>query len=124
MPVRRKKDKLTFEIQFLESLYRRDADDARILEMLASAYTEAGRIDEGLALDRRHVEIEPENPSAHYNLACSLALKNEHDAALERLRIALELGFADIAWIRRDPDLKGLHKDPVFRNLLKQFATS
>jgi Flp pilus assembly protein TadD len=122
MPVRKKKAQLTFQISFLESLYKQDTDDPRLLEMLASAYTEAGRIDDGLALDRRHVEIEPENPSAHYNLACSLALKEEREEALNRLRKALELGFSDIAWLRRDPDLKGLHSDPVFRSLLQQFA--
>jgi hypothetical protein len=34
-----------------------------------------GRIADGLKMDRRLVKLQPANPTAHYNLACSLALQ-------------------------------------------------
>ncbi len=87
--------KYDFEIAFYEDVYRRNRNDGAVIEALAGLYTKAGRIDEGLRLDRRHVRLEPGNPTAHYNLACSLALKDRHSDALRSLRSALELGFSD-----------------------------
>jgi tetratricopeptide (TPR) repeat protein len=116
-----KKESLDFEIGFLESIHRRDTNDPRIIEVLASFYTEAGRLDEGLALDQKHVELEPLNPTAHYNLGCSLTLKNRFEEALEALKAALEYGFDDIDWMMKDPDLKALRRDKRFHQLLQNF---
>ena len=83
-------------------------DDAEVLEALGHLLTRSGRLSEGLAADRRLVELRPDEPVAHYNLACSLALVGDVEAALERLRHAMSLGFRDVAFIRKDRDLKSL----------------
>lgn len=113
-----------FEIQFWEDVLRRNRDDGPVLEALANLYTKTGRIDDGLKLDRRRVRNEPNNPTAHYNLACSLALKNRRADALRTLRAALELGFRDFAWMRKDPDLKTISGSGAFRELLNRFEKS
>jgi len=117
------KNDIDFEIGFLEGLHKRLKTDPTVVEMLANIYTEVGRIDEGLEMDLKHVELEPQNPTAHYNLACSLALKSFRIEALDSLRTALEMGFDDFTWMLKDPDLKSLAKDADFQALLEEFRS-
>lgn len=112
----------SFEIQFWENVLQRNRADPVILEALANLYTKVGRVDEGLKLDRKRAKIEPNNPVAHYNLACSLALKNKRAEAFKALRLALELGFDDFDWMWKDPDLKSLRSFRKFRELLEEFS--
>ena len=110
-----------FEIDFCEAILRQDADNADVLGMLAGFYTRVGRVDDGLALDQKLVALDPENPTSHYNLACSYALKARRPEAVEALREALRLGYEDFDWMLKDSDLKSLHTYPPFRALLREF---
>ncbi|MEY3608914.1 MAG: hypothetical protein RLZZ447_1702 [Verrucomicrobiota bacterium] len=107
-----------FEIRFFESVLRREPSYARVVEILGGLYTRLGRIPDGLRMDRRMVRLEPDNSTAHYNLACSLALTRRRTDALRELRRALELGYDDFRWMQQDPDLASLRDDPEFRALL------
>ncbi len=109
---------LSFEIEFVEDILRRDPNDPTVVELLANLYTKAGQIDQGLKLDRRLVKLQPANPVAHYNLACSLALKEKADNALQSLRTAIEHGYADWDWLLKDPDLTNLRTHPEFHAIL------
>jgi hypothetical protein len=51
-----------------------------------------------------------------YNLACYHALAGARDEALRRLRVAVDLGFAD-ALIDADPDLATLRGEADYRTL-------
>ena len=99
-----------FEIGFFEDLHERMPKDVRTASMLAHYYTDAGRIDDGLRIDRKLVRLTPEDPTAHYNLACSLSLKGRKSEAVKILRKALELGYDDFKWLRNDPDLESLRE--------------
>lgn len=110
-----------FEIEFCQSILKQDPDDLVTMELLAGYCTRTGRIDEGLEWDRRIVELDPENAVSHYNLACSLALKNRSEEAIGSLRIALEKGYQDFSWMLKDPDLASLHSQPGFSSLLAEF---
>lgn len=113
-----KKTDHEFEIPFFESVLRRSPDYTEVIEILGGLYTKHGRIADGLRMDRRLVRHLPDNPTAHYNLACSLALMKRPTAALRSLRRAIELGYDDNNWMSQDPDLKDLRKHPEFRELL------
>lgn len=117
------KDKIqdtTFEIGFFESVLRRDSSYAEVIEILGGLYTKTGRISDGLRMDRRLVRLQPENPTAHYNLACSLALCRRKADALRSLKQAVQLGYKDFDWMSQDPDLDGLKERPEFTTLLDQ----
>lgn len=107
-----------FEIQFYESLMQREKRDPRLVEILGHLYTRAGRIDDGLKMDRKMVRLKPEDPLAHYNLACSLALKNRKKDAVASLHAAVEHGYTDYDWLRKDEDLSSLHDYGPFLDLL------
>jgi tetratricopeptide (TPR) repeat protein len=109
-----------FEIEFYEAVHRRCPDYVDVVGLLGGLYTKAGRIADGLKMDRKLVRLEPKNPTAHYNLACSLALCKKRPDALRSLRKALSLGYDDLDWMEQDPDLEILKNDPEFRRLLSQ----
>lgn len=107
-----------FEIEFFESILRRNPRDTDVIEVLGGLYTKEGRIDDGLKMDRRLVRLLPANSTAHYNLACSLALKKRKAEALRSLQRAIELGYRDVDWLMQDPDLDALKNHPAFKTLM------
>jgi hypothetical protein len=109
-----------FEIGFFESVLRREPDYVDVVEILGGLYTKQGRIADGLKMDRRLVKLQPRNATAHYNLACSLALSRRKGDALRSLRDAVQLGYRDFDWMQQDPDLEELKKHPEFLMLLEQ----
>ncbi len=111
---------LDFELSFFESLHKRMPRDIRVASTLAHIYTKVGRIDAGLKMDRKLVRLDPDDPVARYNLACSLALKERKADAVKVLRDAIALGYADFDWMRDDPDLAILADYPGFRQLLEE----
>ena len=111
---------LEFETRFYESVLRRDRSYVDVIELLGGLYTKQGRVAEGLKMDRRLVRLQPRNATAHYNLACSLALSQRKPDALRSLHRAIALGYTDLEWMRHDPDLDSLKGDSDFERLLRQ----
>ena len=109
-----------FEIRFFESVLRRSPDYDEVIEILGSLYTKHGRIADGLKMDRKLVKLQPSNATAHYNLACSLALSKRKSDALRSLLQAVQLGYRDFDWMQQDPDLELLKSHPAFVALLQQ----
>lgn len=109
-----------FEMRFFESVLRRDGRYTDVVELLGGLYTKHGRIADGLKMDRRLVRLKPANATAHYNLACSLALLKRKADALRSLRHAVKLGYCDFDWMLQDPDLEELKTHPEFLSLLRQ----
>lgn len=115
-----RKEDPTFEIGFYESVLKRDPGYTDVIELLGGLYTKVGRISDGLKMDRKLVRLLPKNPTAHYNLACSLALCKRRTDALRSLKNAIELGYDDVDWMTQDPDLDDLKDHPDFLRLLKK----
>ncbi len=110
----------TFDIEFFEAVHRRCPDYTEVVGLLGGLYTKVGRIADGLKMDRKYVRLDPANATAHYNLACSLALCRKRPDALRSLRQAISLGYDDRDWMEQDPDLEILKTDPEFQQLLGQ----
>lgn len=106
---------IRFQIGVFEEALATRPDDADALRFLAHAYSVVGRHEDGLAADRRLVELLPGDPRAHYNLACSHALCGHPQEALDALEKACALGFDDLALLRKDKDLDSLRAEPRFR---------
>jgi adenylate cyclase len=93
-------------------------DDPRAATMRAVSLCRLGQPDEGLAWARRALEIDPTDAGVRYNVACLYALEARTDEAIECLEECLRLGFGNLEWIARDPDLASLHGDPRFEALI------
>lgn len=82
--------------------------------------TRLGRHARALEVDREVVRRLPEDETAHYNLACSLALAGHVDEAFAALGRAVALGYADADHLESDDDLASLHDDPRFAALVER----
>ena len=91
-----------------------------MVESLGCLYTEMGRYQDGLAADRQMVQMDPGSPTAWYNLACSLSLTGQADAAFAALEKAVALGYDDAEWMQDDDDFAPIRTDPRFARLLAQ----
>jgi len=106
------------ELQFLQKVAQRLPGDVEVLQALADLYTKTGQYAEGLAIDIQISQQLPNDDLVWYNLGCSYALTNQADDAFDALTRAVELGYGDYDWMKSDPDLNSLHKDPRFESLL------
>jgi tetratricopeptide (TPR) repeat protein len=113
-----RKEDHSFDISFYESILRRDPSYVEVVEILGGLYTKTGRIADGLKMDRKLVRLQPDNATAHYNLACSLALSKRPSEALTTLAQAIALGYDDAEWMANDPDLAPLQNRADFKTLI------
>ena len=88
-----RKEDPAFDIAFYESVLRREPGYEDVIELLGGLYTKTGRIADGLKMDRKLVKLQPDNATARYNLACSLALSKR------RADVAAKLQAAEAAWL-------------------------
>lgn len=113
-----RKEDPSFDIAFYESVLKREPGYEDVIELLGGLYTKTGRIADGLKMDRKLVKLQPDNATARYNLACSLALSKRKADALRVLAEAIELGYSDHEWMSQDPDLESLKNVAAFKALL------
>jgi tetratricopeptide (TPR) repeat protein len=106
---------LDIKISFMEGIVRRDTSYVEALQILGDHYTQRGRFENSLKVDKQLSRLEPRNPLVFYNLACSYSLNAEYDRAASALEKALTLGYRDFKWLAKDPDLLRLRKHPVYR---------
>ncbi len=69
---------------------------------------------------RKGVQLLPEDPTWHYNFACSLAyFKDREEEAFDELEKAIDLGFRNVEAIEKDTDLKRLAKFSRYQELIE-----
>ena len=114
------------DVQFMTGFYEAslpsDPLQVDVLAALADLYARQGMVEKGLALDLKLVEARPDEPTFHYNLACSHSLLGHLDPALAALQRAIQLGYNEWDHLREDPDLANLKKDVRFQQMLEDLA--
>jgi tetratricopeptide (TPR) repeat protein len=118
---RSKRPQLDFELDFFERILERNPDYVDVLRAHANNLTAKGLYTRGLAADRRLIRLRPNDPDAHYNLACSFSLLRLNDAAIASLDSSLKLGYRDLEHMLGDPDLEHVRKDARFVGLLGRY---
>ena len=108
---------LDTRIEFMEGLVRRDPDYVDALQLLGDHYTQRGRYADGLKVDEHLSRLEPRDPLVFYNLACSYSLTGQFDHAASALQKAIQLGYRDFNWLAKDPDLRELRQQPIYRDI-------
>ena len=92
-------------------------------ERLSRQFIVASRQGDTVTMEetcRKGVQLLPDDPTWHYNLACSLAyFDNCETEAFDELEKAIDLGFRDVAAIQKDADLKRISKLPRFAQLVE-----
>ena len=114
------RNQVDFEVDFFSRVLAAAPEFHEVLRAQASNLTTKGRLQDGLAVDKRLVALRPADPTSHYNLACRYALLKQPDLAIVTLRKAVELGYRDHRFMEEDHDLDSIRKDPRYRKLLKE----
>jgi tetratricopeptide (TPR) repeat protein len=109
---------LDFDIDFFEKLLARSPTSLEGLRVLAELVSKKGLVTRAVDLDRRIVQLQPDDFLARYNLACSLARAGCADEAIDALSRAILLGYDDLDHMEADPDLESLRTHPDFLALL------
>jgi serine/threonine protein kinase/Flp pilus assembly protein TadD len=107
------------EKEVLELQLRQFPDDVRARILLAADLANLGQPEEAVLHVRIAVAMRPTDSNVLYNAACtygSLAMKAD---ALEMFQRCIKSGYSNAAWAINDPDLKILHDDPEFKNLIR-----
>ena len=112
-------------LRLLTNLFQQMIDEMRRARQELDAFAPDFRVRQAdgawepdsvnLKVDQKLSSLEPQNPLAFYNLACSYSLNEEFDLAVAALDKAISLGFRDFKWLTKDPDLRDLRKHPLYR---------
>lgn len=76
-----------------------------------------GNIEGARQMLEKALQLSPEDPGDHYNLACALARLGENEAALVALEKAVEWGFHDADHLLADNDLASLREQEAFAKI-------
>jgi tetratricopeptide (TPR) repeat protein len=107
-------------LEIVERHMELNPDDPRAATMRAVSLCRLGRTGEGVHWGEQAIEIDPEDASVRYNVACLFAVAGEPDRAIGCLEDALRVGFGNTQWLRQDPDLASLRGNPRFEALLAE----
>ena len=77
-----------------------------------------GKFGESAGSFEKAFAIGEPDMSHYYNAACSWALSGDRDAAFRNLEKSIEKGWIDTTWVKEDPDLKSLHDDARWQNVM------
>ncbi len=78
-------------------------------------------LDKAIQIIEKYIKTRPNHASAHYNLACYLALKGDSEKeALHHLEKATALNPSYLIEAEEDADFDGLRNHPLFRKILDE----
>jgi len=106
-------------LQFYDRYLEQNPDDGRARIFHAQTLVIAGKIDEAKKETNIALELSPNDNVMLYNAACVYSRINEKKLAIDILRNIMASGFEHYDWIKRDPDLENLHKEPEYIELMK-----
>jgi tetratricopeptide (TPR) repeat protein len=112
---------LDFEVEFFAAILELVPSYIDVLRAHGNNLTLKGRYEDGMAVDKRLIQLRPGDYLAHYNLACSFALLKQAEQAIKTLRKAVELGYRDFRYMKQDRDLESIRRDPRFKQILREF---
>ncbi|HYN16021.1 MAG TPA: protein kinase [Terriglobales bacterium] len=106
-----------YEMKVLEQQLELVPEDVRARILLAGDYAYIGREEDAVRHLQMAVALRPGDASILYNAACTYGVLQRKAEALEMLKRAKEAGYANVDWIRKDPDLACVQDTPEFKAL-------
>jgi len=92
-------------------------DNVRARILLAADYASLGLKSDAIRELERAVEMRPNDANILYNAACTYGVMQMKTEALALARKTIEVGYTNLDWMLRDPDLACLHGEPEFQQL-------
>jgi adenylate cyclase len=89
-------------------------DDPRARQFYALTLKRLGRLEEAKKEMNKGIVQNPNDPIIIYNAACFYAIIGDKKASIKNLKKAIDNGFGNYEYIKLDPDLNSLRKEPEF----------
>jgi adenylate cyclase len=105
-------------IELIERALGVNPHDARARYMGAANFAAMGEKAKAIEWANLALRSSADEPMVFYNAACTFAVLDEHDRAVDLLERAVQLGWGDRAWMANDSDLASLRDKPRFQALL------
>jgi len=99
---------------------RLPVDSASLRIQIGNGFLEEGKHERALREYRKAIEVEPKNKIAWYNVACAYSLMKKTAKAVDALRKAIEFGYDDVDWLKKDTDLDPIRQADQYKALVKQ----
>lgn len=96
------------------------AQDAQQLARDLFAAYSARDYDKAIEINQKLVELQPDDPTHPYNMACLYSLKDDKAKAGEWLTKAIDLGFSDFGQLAGDADLNNIHDTEAYKSAHKK----
>src|ERR1044071_1957723 len=106
-------------LQKVEHHLQLHPDDVRAVYLGSGALYGLGENARALEWAERALSMDPEEAAVLYNVACTYAVLNETDKALNCLEKAFRQGFGHKEWIEKDPDFSSVRNHPRFKRLME-----
>ncbi len=107
-------------IGLIERALEANPDDARARYMGAANLATVGEKAKAIEWANLALRSSEDEPMLFYNAACTFALLDEHERAIDLLERAVKLGWGDRAWMENDSDLASLRDESRFQALLQR----
>ncbi len=107
-------------LRIIEKHLELHPDDARAVYFGAGAYAQLGQRERAAEWAGRARDMDPEEPSILYNVACVYSNLGRMDEAIDCLEKAAAHGFSDKDWVLHDTDLDPLRSHPRFQELINR----
>ena len=95
-------------------------EDVRARILMAGNLAGVGEIEESERHLQMAIALRPNDTNVLYNAACTYGILNKKQEALDSLKKAIECGYGNLEWIKRDPDLLLLRDEPEFQKLVSR----
>jgi len=113
------KNILQLNITAFSEYLKKHPDDSYKQMSLAVALAEAGRKEEAKAEGENALRYSSKDPIIMYYGACLYSRLDEKQHAIELLKKAVENGYGNFEWIKRDPDFENIRNEAGYIELTK-----
>jgi serine/threonine protein kinase/Flp pilus assembly protein TadD len=112
-------DVLQASLKVYERYLSQRPDDARGHMFYATDLAQVGRKEEAKVQATKALELSPDDPLMLYNACCFYSQMGEKKLAIEYLKNAFAVGYANYDWLKRDTDLDPIRNEPEYIELMK-----
>ena len=106
---------LLFYPEYLE----KNPDDSRARIFYAQLLVRNNKVEQAKIETTTALDLSPNDAIMLYNAACVYSIIDEKQLAIKTLENAVAGGFEHFDWIKRDPDLENIWKEPAYLELIK-----
>ncbi len=115
-----KLDGLIKKLYEIFPLYLKDnPNDGRTRTYYAKVLINMGKLEEAKEEEERALKLNPDDPLMVYNAACFYSLIGEKTLAINYLKDAIRLGFANYDWMKIDSDLNSIRNESEFIEMIR-----